>query len=95
MFDAITTGVRAHMLAHITVAVQGEPQLVVPREAVLLRRDTRVVLVRHGECQLERRPVIVGTSVDTRLVILSGVNEGDEVVSAGAVLLDGELDRLL
>ena len=38
---------------------------------------------------------MVGTSVDTRLVILSGVSEGEEVVSAGAVLLDGELDRLL
>jgi len=94
-FDALVPGVRAHMLAHVTVAVQGEPQLVVPREAVLLRRDARVVLVRHGENELERRAVIVGASVDTRLVILSGVGEGEEVVSAGAVLLDGELDRLL
>lgn len=94
-FDAVTPGVRAHMLAHVTVAVQGEPQLVVPRDAVLLRRDTRVVLVRRGEHELERRPVVVGTSVDTRLVILSGVSEGDEVVSEGAVLLDGELDRQL
>ena len=51
--------------------------------------------VRHGAAELERRPVVVGTSVDTRLVILSGVSEGEEVVSAGAVLLDGELDRLL
>ena len=94
-FDSMTSGVRAHMLAHVTVAVQGDPQLVVPRDAVLLRRDSRVVLVRHGDAELERRPVVVGTSVDTRLVILSGVSEGEDVVSAGAVLLDGELDRLL
>lgn len=94
-FDTLAPGVRAHMLAHVTVAVTGEPQLVVPREAVLLRRDARVVLVRHNANELERRPVIVGTSVDDRLVVLSGVDEGDEVVSAGAVLLDGELDRLL
>jgi len=94
-FDSLAPGVRAHMLAHVTVAVIGEPQLVVPRDAVLLRRDARVVLVRRGDHQLERRPVIVGTSVDTRLVILSGVNEGEEVVSGGAVLLDGEFDRLL
>jgi cobalt-zinc-cadmium efflux system membrane fusion protein len=94
-FDALTSGVRAHMLAHVTVSVTGEPQLVVPREAVLLRRDNRVVLVRHGENDLERRPVVVGTCVDTRMAILSGVSEGDEIVSGGAVLLDGELDRLL
>lgn len=94
-FDSVAVGVRAHMLAHVTVAVEGEPQLVVPREAVLLRHDDRVVLVRRGDADVERRPVIVGTSVGGRLVVLSGVDEGDEVVSAGAVLLDGEFDRLL
>lgn len=94
-FDALTPGVRAHMLAHITVSVQGDPQLVVPRDAVLLRRDDRVVLVRREGGELERRPVVVGTSVDTRLVVISGLEEGEEVVSVGAVLLDGELDRLL
>lgn len=94
-FDALAAGVRARMLAHVTVAVRGEPQLVVPREAVLLRHDARIVLVRCGENELERRPVVAGTSIDTRLVLISGVREGEEVVSAGAVLLDGELDRLL
>lgn len=94
-FDSLVPGVRAHMLAHVTVSVKGDPQLIVPREAVLLRRDSRIVLVRRGDDELERRPVIVGTSVDTRLVILSGLAAGDEVVTAGAVLLDGELDRLL
>lgn len=94
-FDALSSGVRAHMLAHVTVAVQGDPQLVVPRDAVLLRRDDRVIFVKRGDAELERRSVIVGTSVGKQLVILSGVDEGEEVVSAGAVLLDGELDRLL
>jgi len=94
-FDSVAPGVRAHMLAHVTVAVEGEPHLVVPREAVLLRHDDRVVLVRRGEHDVERRAVIVGTSVGDRLVVQSGVDEGDDVVSAGAVLLDGELDRLL
>lgn len=93
--DALQPGVRAHMLAHVTVAVQGTPQLVVPRDAVLLRRDARVVLVRRGEAELERRAVVVGASIDNRIVILSGIDEGDELVSGGAVLLDGELDRLL
>jgi multidrug efflux pump subunit AcrA (membrane-fusion protein) len=54
-----------------------------------------VVLVRRGERELERRPVVVGASVDSQLEIASGLNEGEEVVVEGAVLLDGELDRLL
>jgi cobalt-zinc-cadmium efflux system membrane fusion protein len=93
--DGQTAAIRAHMQARITVMVQGEPEIIVPRDAVLLRRDSRVVLVRRGENELERRPVNVGSNIDTRVVILSGVNEGEEVVTEGAVLLDGELDRLL
>ena len=65
------------------------------RRPTITTVNVTYLLVRHGEGELERRPVVVGASVDTRLVVLSGVNEGDEVVSAGAVLLDGELDRLL
>lgn len=94
-FDSPDARLRAEMLARITVTVRGSAMLVVPREAVLLRRDNRVVLVRHGERELERRPVVVGSNIDSKLQITSGLQEGDEVVVEGAVLLDGELDRLL
>ncbi len=83
------------MLASVTVIVKGENMLVVPRAAVLLRRDTHVVLVRRGERDLERCTVVVGGNVDSKVEIVSGVSEGEEVVVEGAVLLDGELDRLL
>ena len=94
-FDSPDARLRADMLARVTVAVKGDAMLIVPREAVLLRRDTRVVLVRHGDRDLERRPVVVGANIDSKLQVLSGLSEGEEVVIDGAVLLDGELDRLL
>lgn len=94
-FDESSPRVRAHMLARINVMVEGEPELMVPREAVLLRRDSKIVLVRKSDDLIERRAVIVGASIDSNLVILSGLSEGEEVVIEGAVLLDGELDRLL
>jgi hypothetical protein len=79
------------MLARIITQVKGDPVVVVPRDAVLLRRDTRVVLIRKDARFLERRTVKVGPNI----AILEGVQEGEEVVSEGAVLLDGELDKLL
>jgi len=94
-FDELSHRIRAHMLARINVMVVGEPELMVPRDAVLLRRDSKIVLVRRSDDLLERRPVIVGAVIDSNLVILSGLTEGEEVVTEGAVLLDGELDRLL
>lgn len=94
-FDESSPRVRAHMLARVNVMVEGEPELMVPRDAVLLRRDSKIVLVRKSDDLIERRAVIVGPSIDSNLVILSGLSEGEDVVIEGAVLLDGELDRLL
>lgn len=94
-FTKVDPRLRAHMLSRIVTQVQGEPLVVVPRDSVLLRRDTRVVLVRKDGRFLERRLVKVGPNIGQNLAILSGVQEGEEVVSSGAVLLDGELDKLL
>lgn len=94
-FDSVDSRLRAEMLARVKVTVKGPPRVLIPRSAVLLRRDARVVLVRRGERDLERRAVIVGAQLESQLEIISGVSAGEEVVVEGAVLLDGELDRLL
>lgn len=86
---------RADMLARVVVRVTDKPQLLVPRSALLLRRDTNVALVRVGDNELERRTVVTGLTIGDCLEVVSGLKEGDEVVSEGAVLLDGELDQLL
>lgn len=94
-FTKVDPRLRAHMLARIITQVKGDPVVVVPRDAVLLRRDTRVVLIRKDARFLERRTVKVGPNIGAHIAILEGVQAGEEVVSEGAVLLDGELDKLL
>ena len=87
---------RAEMSARVEVTVRGaERLLVVPRGAVLLRRDDRVVLVQVEPGVLERRVVEVGSNLGDDVQILKGLNEGDDVVTTNAVLLDGELDLIL
>lgn len=86
---------QAKMSLRVKVEVHGAPQLVVPQAAILLRRESRVVLVRRGERQLERRTVQVGGRIGDQVQVLSGVSEGEEVVVENAVLLDGELDQVL
>lgn len=85
----------AEMTARVEVSVTGGSAVVVPRAAVLLRRDESVVFVRVSPGVLERRPVHTGLSVGDQIQVLDGVATGDEVVTRGAVLLDGELDQLL
>jgi cobalt-zinc-cadmium efflux system membrane fusion protein len=86
---------RAEMAARVRAVVRGDGEVVVPRGAVLLRRDVFVVLVAVGEYTLERRAVTLGAGFGDRVQVLSGLAAGEEVVSDNAVLLDGELDLLL
>jgi len=85
----------ADMTAKVEVTVHGTGVLVVPRSAVLLRRDSRVVFVSTGNEKLARRTVDLGTSVGENVQIVKGVEAGERVVTANAVLFDGELDRVL
>jgi cobalt-zinc-cadmium efflux system membrane fusion protein len=89
------TRLRASMAARVMVDIVGSDLLVVPRSAVLLKHDKTVVLVKCGENQVCVREVKIGANVGTSVQILSGIDEGDEVITENAVLLDGELDRLL
>ena len=86
---------RAEMGARVSVGVQSNEAVVVARGAVLLRRDQRVVFVRLAPEELERRVVTTGLRIGDDVQVLSGLRPGEEVVTDGAVLLDGELDRLL
>jgi membrane fusion protein, heavy metal efflux system len=86
---------RAEMVARVEVGLEGDGVLVVPRQAVLLRRDDKVVFVKKGPVSVERRAIEVGMSIGEQIQILSGLKAGEEVVVENAVLFDGELDRLL
>jgi len=86
---------RAEMAARVRVEVRNEETVIVPREAVMLRRDDFVVFVEVGERLLERRRVAVGASFGGKIQILDGLAVGERVVAENTVLLDGELDTLL
>lgn len=91
---AIDERFRPEMSARVEVRANGTGGVVVPRTAVLLRRDHRIVLVRREDGGLERRTVSTGSILGDD-VIVDGVSAGEEVVVDGAVLLDGEFDQLI
>ncbi|MDP3216029.1 MAG: efflux RND transporter periplasmic adaptor subunit [Deltaproteobacteria bacterium] len=92
---AVDPRLRAEMVTRVEVEARGAAVLSVPRGALLLRRDDRVVFVRGLDGTLERRVVESGATVGESVQILSGLSEGEVVVSENAVLLDGELDAVL
>jgi Cu(I)/Ag(I) efflux system membrane fusion protein len=65
-------------------------QLLVPRDALVDTGDARYVYVEREEGLFEPRAVRPGSLVEGRSWTVTGVREGERVVSRGAFLLDSE-----
>ena len=62
------------------VVEQLEAALVIPRAAVEIRGDYRVVWMRDGQ-SFKEREVQLGSVSDTHVVVVSGLSEGDEIAA--------------
>ncbi|MGH8864865.1 MAG: efflux RND transporter periplasmic adaptor subunit, partial [Burkholderiales bacterium] len=68
----------------------GEPQLLVPSEAVIITGERSVVIVASEDGGFDVANVTVGAERDGRSTILSGLHEGQSVVVSGQFLIDSE-----
>ncbi|MGH8198497.1 MAG: efflux RND transporter periplasmic adaptor subunit [Steroidobacteraceae bacterium] len=69
---------------------KGEPQLVVPSEAVIVTGERSVVVVAREGGGFDVAEVTVGAEADGRTAILSGLAEGQSIVLSGQFLIDSE-----
>lgn len=82
---------KADMFA--TIRIPGAPRdaVILPSTAVLHEGDKTSVFVVNASGKYEQRPVTVGRSFDSgpvkNIEVLTGINDGDKVVTAGGALL--------
>jgi len=76
--------------AALSPAAAAAPALVVPAEALVDTGQARYVFVAKPGGHFEPRPVKVGARAGDRVELLSGVAEGETVVTTGNFLLDSE-----
>lgn len=94
--DAKPEGLRAGMFARATIKAPAGTAIVVPSEAVLVKDGKHyIVYVQRADGRFAPREVKIGRSVEGRVQVLSGLAVGDQVVVAGALLLDGAAQQLL
>lgn len=74
----------------IEIPVASASALLVPEGAVLQRGAQPVTFVEVAPGLHERRPVVTGRRVDGKVEIVKGVQSGERVVAAGALLVDAE-----
>ena len=65
-------------------------RLLVPSEAVITTGKRTVVIVRNGDGRLQPVNVTVGKDAGDETEVLSGLNDGDQVVASGQFLIDSE-----
>ena len=75
-----------------TVELAAPAVLTVPRSAVIETGPQAVVYVDQGGGAYQHTPVKTGRSGDTLVEVLSGLQEGDKVVTNGNLLIDGQAE---
>jgi cobalt-zinc-cadmium efflux system membrane fusion protein len=83
---------RANMFAQASISLRDRRQsLVVPKESVQWEGCCNVVFVKESETVFLPRKVHLGVATGTLYEVLSGIEEGEEVVTQGSFLLKTEI----
>ncbi|MDR2172354.1 MAG: efflux RND transporter periplasmic adaptor subunit [Planctomycetaceae bacterium] len=72
------------------VHIETEPLLIVPRSSILYTRNDPVAYIDLGDGAYQLRQVITGKTGDDDIEIVSGVKEGEKVVTQAALLVDSQ-----
>lgn len=86
-------GLRLRPGMYATIRVPGAARtnvVSVPRTAVLATGKRVIAFVRMPDGMLEPREVVLGMTSDDRVEVVSGLKEGDVVVSSATFLVDAE-----
>jgi len=80
------------LYAEGTVELEAPAVLTVPRSAVIQTGPDAVVYVDQGGGAYAQTLIQTGRRGDTHIEVLSGLGEGDEVVTNGNLLIDGQAE---
>jgi Cu(I)/Ag(I) efflux system membrane fusion protein len=78
------------MFADVELAVEDSEGIVIPASALMDTGERQVVFVRQGADTFVPRQVQVGVRGQGKVLVLSGLSEGEQVVIRANFLLDSE-----
>ena len=81
---------KPQMFANVQLKINYGKQIVVPQEAVMDSGDKQYVFVVHDGGLFEPRVIQMGAKLEGNVVVLSGLNAGETVVTSGNFLIDSE-----
>ena len=78
---------KAEMFVNVILPGEETPAISVPEAAVFLKGEKHFVFVQEKPCQFMRQEVAIGSEQAGRVMILRGLQAGQQVVTDGCVLL--------
>ncbi|MDR1053367.1 MAG: efflux RND transporter periplasmic adaptor subunit [Planctomycetaceae bacterium] len=72
------------------INIETEPLLVVPRSSILYTRNVPIAYVDLGDGAYQLRQVHLGKTGDDNVEVISGIKEGEKVVTQAALLIDSQ-----
>lgn len=91
VFDNPDLILRPEMFAEVTIhSEEQKDAIIIPAEAVVRSGTRDQVFVVREEGKFEPRDVVLGLESDGKVIILSGINSGDTVVTSAQFLIDSE-----
>ena len=81
---------RPESFVQVKIQVPSPPRLVIPSDAVLHTGEHQIVFVVKGEGTFEPRSIVLGRETQGHVEVLSGLDEGDEIVTSANFLIDSE-----
>jgi len=90
-FDNFDEELKPNMYADVIIYAKPKREvLTIPREALIRTGNEKRVVVALGEGKFIPMPISTGMETDDRVEVLSGLAEGDEVVTSSQFLIDSE-----
>lgn len=87
---------KPEMYATVRVYAEPEPEaMLVPVAAVQRSSEPSYVFVQLDGGRFEKRPVVLGPETDQVVAVLSGLREGELIVTAGTFVLKSEFEKSL
>ena len=90
-FDNTDGALKPDMYADVVIRpeVAGKA-IVVPAQAVIHSGTRRVVIIAHGKGKFEPHEIRTGVETEDGYEVLTGLNPGDQIVTAAQFLIDSE-----
>jgi len=89
-FSSHNSKLKPQMYGETIFSADAGTGLLVPADAVIFSGNRNVVWVKTSDGMFEARIIQLGQKFGDKYQVLSGINEGDEIVASGGFLIDSE-----